>query len=269
MHRLITSIADPYCPNRRASSRRSEARLRGSIRRLRAAPITHCRATCELGLLPEGGLTMPALVTIVPFIALAQDCAAWASWLWLVLLLPPLIALVLGRTGRRRRAAAVRRTRRPCRRALFRWPTRFPVALLVMGGHRPAGGQAGLAAEGSPTPAEPRRLSGMVLDISGGGLRVRVDQPVLAGTWLRVDPEFAGPFPLAGVQCRVLSSRQEAAQTYLQLCFVRLPADTEARIIRRIYQRQLGFRLGNPMDPDRRHLRRRRGLYGSKRIPSG
>lgn len=209
---------------------------------------------------------MPVLATIVPFTARAQHGALWASWLSLGILLLPLIALLLGRSGRRRRVPVARPMRRPCRRTLFRWPTCCPIALLAMDGRRALRSSSVPAGESARNPGEPRRLGGMVLDISGGGLRVRVDEPVLPGAWLKIDPEFAGPFPLAGLHCRVVSSRQEGGQTYLQLCFVRLPADTEARIVRRIYQHQLGFRLTNPMDPDRRHLRRRQGLY--RRGPS-
>ena len=204
---------------------------------------------------------MPVLVTIVPFTAVPQACAEWASWVWVGLLVVPLIALVLSRSVHRKPTPVARRIQRPCRRALFRWPTRFPVALLVIDGRQPRRGQAGCAGEGSHTAAEPQRLRGMGLDLSGGGLRVRVDEPVAPGTWLKVDPEFAGPFPLAGLLCRVVSSRQEAGHTYLQLRFVRLSADTEARIVRRIYQHQLGFALTSSIDRDRRHLCRRQGLY--------
>ena len=112
---------------------------------------------------------MPSLVTIVPFTALTQDRAAWAFSLWLVLLLLPLIVLVLGRTNRRRRMPVARRTRRlPCRRTLFRWPTRFPVVLLVMGARQPLRIPAVPARERGRAPAESRRLEAMVFDISGG-----------------------------------------------------------------------------------------------------
>jgi hypothetical protein len=100
-----------------------------------------------------------------------------------------------------------------------------------------------------------------VLDISGGGLRVRLQEALPPGTRIQIDPEYVGPFPLAGLHCRVVSSQPAGEGTYLQLAFVHLPADTEARIVRRIYRHQLGIGLVNPMDPDRLHLRRRQGLY--------
>jgi hypothetical protein len=176
---------------------------------------------------------------------LSLDNSTWLSWLWLGVLLLPLVPLALRR--RRPNGLPVARRTGPSvgRRTLFRWPTRFPVVLLAGAG-----------------PQEPLpRLQGTVVDINGGGLRVRVQEALAPGTRLRIDPQFSGPFPLAGLHCRVVSSHQEGDQAYLQLSFVHLPAETEGRTVRRIYQHQLGIGLANPMDPDGLRLRRRRGLH--------
>jgi c-di-GMP-binding flagellar brake protein YcgR len=114
-----------------------------------------------------------------------------------------------------------------------------------------------LAGAGRQEPL--RRLQGTVVDISGGGLRVRVPVSVTPRTRLQIDPEFRGPFPLAGLHCQVVASSREGDQHYLQLSFVRLPARIEGRIVRRIYQHQLGRRpvpgeedLLRPRRPQRR-----------------
>ena len=106
-------------------------------------------------------------------------------------------------------------------REFLRWDTAFPLTLRIPGSN--VGKQA---------------LEGTVTNIGGGGLRVQVQEEVPAGTPVVVDPQHHGPFPLAGVKGRVVAgSRTRGRAMHIQ--FVGLPRQTEARIVRRIYQHQL------------------------------
>ncbi|MCC7264234.1 MAG: PilZ domain-containing protein [Candidatus Latescibacteria bacterium] len=107
-------------------------------------------------------------------------------------------------------------------RAFFRWETSFPLALLVSLGH-----------------GQTRSLEGTVTNISGGGLRLRIEDGIPSGTPVQVDPDHRGPFPLAGVRARVISTSIEAQHGWVRVQFVDLPAKVEAQILRRIFQHQL------------------------------
>jgi len=111
-------------------------------------------------------------------------------------------------------------------REFFRWETSFPLTLLAGTGN-----------------GKTHRLEGVVTNISGGGLRVRVQEGIPAGTRVIVDPQFRGPFPLAGVYGQVVSGHEEAQRGYLRLRFTDLPREVEAQIVRRIFQHQLGLPL--------------------------
>ena len=153
------------------------------------------------------------------------------------------------------------RVERVQHRSFFRLSTQFPVVLLVGEGTGPV------------DPEAATRLQGTVLDISGGGLCVRVPEAAAVGTCLTVDPGFAGPFPLAGVGCRVVAALDGREEVYLRLRFVELPRGVESGIVRGIQRRQLGLKraetrggTGTPVrdrpggpasDPDRHHGRRR------------
>lgn len=132
------------------------------------------------------------------------------------MLLPLASVVVYARRPRRPLAASMPSQEGPGRlqrRQCLRWPTRFPVVLLVDAG-----------------PQQPlRRLPGTILDISGGGLRVRVLLLLPPGSRLQIDPEFRGPFQMAGLRCEVVAGSREGEQHYLQLAFVRLPPRVEAR----------------------------------------
>ena len=118
------------------------------------------------------------------------------------------------------------RVERVQHRAFFRLRTQFPIVLLVGEGAVPA-----------DRPAT-RRLDGTVLDISGGGLNVRVPEVPVVNTYATVDPAFTGPFPLAGVRCRVVTVLQRLDDADLRLQFVELPGKVEDAIVRSIYRRQ-------------------------------
>lgn len=107
-------------------------------------------------------------------------------------------------------------------RAFFRWETSFPLTLLASVGR-----------------GQTRPLEGTVTNISGGGLRLRVEEGVPPGTPVQVDPDHRGPFPLAGVRGRVVSTSAEAQHGWVRVQFVDLPGKVEAQILRRIFQHQL------------------------------
>lgn len=124
-------------------------------------------------------------------------------------------------------------------REFLRWDTAFPLTLLLPG------------RRGKRQPVE-----GQVANIGGGGLRVQVQEKVPAGTPVTVDPQHQGPFPLAGVKGRVVAGSRTRGRA-LHIQFVGLPRQTEARIVRRIYQHQLGrlskVREKGWQNPDRQH----------------
>lgn len=107
-------------------------------------------------------------------------------------------------------------------RAFFRWETSFPLTLRASLGQ----GQA-------------RSLEGTVTNISGGGLRLRVEKGIPSGTPVQVAPDHRGPFPLAGVRGEVVSTSAEAQHGWVRVQFVDLPGKVEAQILRRIFQHQL------------------------------
>lgn len=107
-------------------------------------------------------------------------------------------------------------------REFLRWDTAFPLTLLTP------------SRNGGKQPVE-----GTVTNIGGGGLQVQVQEEVPAGTPVVVDPQHRGPFPLAGVKGRVVAGSRTRGRA-LHIQFVGLHRQTEARIVRRIYQHQLG-----------------------------
>ena len=114
-----------------------------------------------------------------------------------------------------------------------------------------------------PSPSGPRRhghqvLEGQVLNISGGGLRLKTSQALSVGTPVVVDLQHRGPFPLAGVKARVVANNPRSKGWTLHLQFVDLSRAIEAQIVRRIYQHQLGR-------PSRVHAHsQRRGGYDDR-----
>jgi hypothetical protein len=107
-------------------------------------------------------------------------------------------------------------------REFLRWDTAFPLTLLAP------------ARNGEKQPVE-----GQVLNLSGGGLRLKTPQALPIGTSVVVDPQHRGPFPLAGVKARVVANIPRSKGQTLHLQFVDLPRAIEAQIVRRIYQHQL------------------------------
>ena len=122
------------------------------------------------------------------------------------------------------------RVERVQHRSFFRLSTQFAVVLLVGDGTAPVDLE------------EAARLEGAVLDISGGGLRVRVPEAPPVDARLTVDQAFTGPFPLAGVGCEVVAALERDEGVYLRLRFVELAGEVETAIVRGIYERQLGVR---------------------------
>ena len=127
------------------------------------------------------------------------------------------------------------RVERVQQRAFFRLATQFPIVLLVGEGTAPEDSE------------QASRLEGTVVDISGGGLSVRVPIPPADGAHLTVDPAFAGPFPLAGIGCQLVARLERQDGVVLRLRFVEVSAELEGAIVRGIYRRQLG--VGATSDP--------------------
>ncbi|MBI2503806.1 MAG: PilZ domain-containing protein, partial [Candidatus Latescibacteria bacterium] len=99
-------------------------------------------------------------------------------------------------------------------REFLRWDTAFPLTLLIPG------------RRGKRQPVD-----GQVANISGGGLRVQVQEEMPAGTPVVVDPQYQGPFPLAGVKGRVVATSPRSKGRALHLQFVDLPRPLEAQIV--------------------------------------
>lgn len=100
-------------------------------------------------------------------------------------------------------------------------------------------------AQGGPehavdVPENAPRLEGRVANISAGGLGMTVTGELpTTDRWL-VDPAFDGPFPLAGVVCRVVGdSGQGNRPRALKLKFEELPTTVESEIVRQVFQYQL------------------------------
>ena len=122
------------------------------------------------------------------------------------------------------------RVERVQQRAFFRLRTQFAIVLLVGEGAAPV------------NPEQARRLEGTVVDISGGGLSVRVPESLPENTHVTVNPGFAGPFPLAGARCEVVAAMEREGGVQLRLRFCELADQVEAAIVRAIYERQVRAR---------------------------
>lgn len=141
---------------------------------------------------------------------------------------------------------AARQGERVQLRDFFRWDTCFPIVLYA-GARQDAAGRWDLK--------QAARVEGTMLNLSGGGLCLRLKEapPETLQGPLVVDPQFRGPFPLAGLVCGVVSGEGCA----LRLRFVDLPAHREAAIIRAIYRRQVGLWDEAQAAPLRRREQRR------------
>ncbi|MCC7260967.1 MAG: PilZ domain-containing protein [Candidatus Latescibacteria bacterium] len=118
-------------------------------------------------------------------------------------------------------------------REFLRWDTSFPLTLQIPG--RPS-----------------LVLEGQVLNLSGGGLRLKTSRALPIGTSVVVDPQHRGPFPLAGVKARVVANSPRSKGQTLHLQFVDLSRAIEAQIVRRIYQHQLNRPSRVPAHSQRR-----------------
>jgi c-di-GMP-binding flagellar brake protein YcgR len=88
-------------------------------------------------------------------------------------------------------------------------------------------------------PDNAPRVDGRVSNISAGGLGMTVTGALPAADRWLVDPAFDGPFPLAGVICRVIGDRRQDDLTVLKLKFEELPTSVESEIVRQVFQYQL------------------------------
>ena len=86
---------------------------------------------------------------------------------------------------------------------------------------------------------QPSTVSGVVVDISGGGLGFITATPVDLDTAFEIDRDFAGPFPLQEARCRSISRQKHPMGWRIRLEFIDLPSRQEDEIVRCIYQHQL------------------------------
>ena len=56
---------------------------------------------------------------------------------------------------------------------------------------------------------------------------------------LRIDPQFKGVFPLAGLQCKVIGQLKQPGGYGVHLEFVKLSPKQEGELVRKIYEQQI------------------------------
>lgn len=94
-------------------------------------------------------------------------------------------------------------------------------------------------AEAPEQTAAQQRIEATVFDLSAGGLSIEIQSPELLEGIFVVDPNFAGPFPLAELSCQIVKQTRVGLANRLQLRFDTMPAAREAELVRRVYEHQL------------------------------
>ena len=72
-----------------------------------------------------------------------------------------------------------------------------------------------------------------------GGLGLLTQHALPADQLLQIDPQFKGPFPLAGLLCRTVQSTHHPDGHLLQCQFQDVPGALESELVQRIYQHQI------------------------------
>lgn len=83
------------------------------------------------------------------------------------------------------------------------------------------------------------RLDGTLLDISGGGLSFFDEKPVPRQGELVVDPDYDGPFPIAGAHLLLVEQHQQPEGWRVRLQFVELPASVKDDLVAAIFDFEL------------------------------
>lgn len=86
-----------------------------------------------------------------------------------------------------------------------------------------------------PASGEGQNLSGVVTDISGGGLSLATPGPVSAGDLYRVDPDFEGPFPIAGQACQIVDDEAMGEGRRLGLEFTHISRKRQGDLVNAIF----------------------------------
>ena len=81
-------------------------------------------------------------------------------------------------------------------------------------------------------------IGGLITNISAGGMSVVTNDPQWQGEALVVDPQFYGPFPLAGLPCELVSEIRKGRKRTLRLRFFELEPSEEAGIVRSLHRTQ-------------------------------
>lgn len=119
-------------------------------------------------------------------------------------------------------------------RDYYRVPTHFEVVLYAL----PVGVEQ-IKAEGVAALAT-ARLVAVAGDVSGGGLSVHTGEPVPRLSEVVIDPEFDGPFPLAGVHCLVGDQQQRHGQWRVRLQYVDdLPKEVRDELVAAVFAHEV------------------------------
>ncbi len=133
-------------------------------------------------------------------------------------------------------------------RDFHRISVHFPIRLLVA---QPTPAEGENASESTSPTAEGvghsgRSVQAYVLDLSAGGLSIEADvQEPLAGD-IVVDPQFKGPFPLAGLACEIVHQAHIGGAWRLQLHFSDMAEVQRSELVRLVYDYQLRTADGGP-----------------------
>lgn len=142
-------------------------------------------------------------------------------------------------------------------RDFFRLPVSFPITLFAIPPEEPEQPLEELLAqhedeeeeaidsreeaeeEGNLDLANSPRIGGEVVNLSAGGLSLMTGDQIPPDHRLLIDPDFDGPFPLAGIFCEVVHETPDTEGLNLQIQFVDLPPGRERELVRRVYQHQI------------------------------
>ncbi|MFH1570600.1 MAG: PilZ domain-containing protein [Gemmatimonadota bacterium] len=84
-----------------------------------------------------------------------------------------------------------------------------------------------------------RRFEAIAADISGGGLGVTAEAVVPPGHVVVIDPAYTGPFPIAGLWCRVVAQEQREGARWLGLEFADISRERQTDLVNVIFQQQI------------------------------
>ena len=119
-------------------------------------------------------------------------------------------------------------------RHFLRWDTQFELGFY--GVPNPLWGQREEGLDLTELPY----FEALVTNVSGGGLCAEFVEPIPQDTVLVADPDFVGPFPLAGIACRPVAGRASSkGERALHLKFIDLANRQENGIVQAVNRFQL------------------------------